>query len=130
LITLKFQERQNYTKFAFGILGSARKARNLQTMKFLIEPWPWYVTGPLIGITVPILLLMGNKKLGVSSTLRQICAALVPAAGRVFDWKKNTWNLYFVGGVLIGGYLAGMVFANPDPVAVFRHPQSSGFTPR
>lgn len=87
-------------------------------MNFLYSPWPWYVAGPLIGITVPLLLLMGNKRLGVSSTLKQICAIAVPALGRRFDWRKNAWNLYFVAGILIGGYLGGVVFANPAPVHI------------
>jgi uncharacterized membrane protein YedE/YeeE len=89
-------------------------------MEFLTKPWPWYVSGPIIGLTVPALLLLGNKKLGVSSTLRQICAATVP--GKIpflnYDWKKDVWNLFFVAGILIGGFLGGIVFANPDPVAI------------
>jgi len=36
------------------------------------EPWPWYVAGPLIGLTVPILLILGNKTFGISSSLRHI----------------------------------------------------------
>jgi hypothetical protein len=72
-------------------------------MEFLTRPWPWYVTGPIIGLTVPALLLLGNKKLGVSSTLRQICAATVP--GKIpflnYDWKKDKWNLFFVAGILL-----------------------------
>ena len=89
-------------------------------MDFLYKPWPWYVAGPLIGLTVPLLLLLGNKKLGVSSTLRQICAACVPADLPLlkYDWKKDSWNLFFVAGVLIGGFAAGVVLANPNPVAI------------
>lgn len=89
-------------------------------MEFLLAPWPWYIAGPVIGLTVPLLLLMGNKKLGISSTLRQICAACVPARIPLFqyDWKKDSWNLFFVGGVLVGGLLGGVVLANPEPVAL------------
>src|SRR5882672_4207480 len=89
-------------------------------MSILYSPWPWYVAGPVIGITVPLLMLFGNKRLGISSTLRHICAACLPADIPLFnyDWKKEIWNLYFVGGVLIGGLLGGVVFANPDPVAI------------
>ncbi len=89
-------------------------------MDFLYKPWPWYVAGPLIGLTVPLLLLLGNKNLGLSSTLRQICAACMPADLPLFkyDWKKDSWNLLFVAGVLIGGIVAGVVLANPDPVAI------------
>jgi len=86
----------------------------------LQHPMPWYVAGPLIGLTVPILLVMGNKRLGISSTFRQMCAACMP--GRIpflhYDWKKQSWNLYFVLGIFIGGFLAGHVFANPQPVQV------------
>ena len=89
-------------------------------MDFLYEPWPWYVAGPIIGLSVPALLLMGNKRLGISSTLRQICAACYPAniPFLQYDWKKDSWNLYFVGGILIGGVLGGVIFENPDPTAL------------
>ena len=89
-------------------------------MDFLYKPWPWYVAGPIIGFTVPVLLLMGNKPLGISSTLRQICAACYPAniPFLQYDWKKDAWNLYFVAGILIGGLVGGKLFANPDPVAL------------
>jgi len=80
-------------------------------MDFLYKPWPWYVAGPIIGLSVPLLLLLGNKKLGISSTLRHICAACVPASIPLFqyDWKKEIWNLWFVAGILVGGYIGGTV---------------------
>ena len=86
-------------------------------MDFLYKPWPWYVAGPIIGLSVPALLLMGNKKLGVSSTLRQICAACYPANVPFlhYDWKKDSWNLFLVAGTLIGGFVGGTLFANPEP---------------
>lgn len=89
-------------------------------MEFLYAPWPWYVAGAVIGLTVPTLLLLGNKKLGISSTLRQLCAACYPAKIPFFhyDWKKDSWNLFFAAGILLGGFLGGYVFANPEPVAV------------
>ncbi|WP_315818452.1 hypothetical protein [Paraflavitalea speifideaquila] len=43
------------------------------------QPWPWYVAGPLIGLTVPALLLLGNKSFGISANLRHICAMCLPA---------------------------------------------------
>jgi uncharacterized protein len=89
-------------------------------MELLYKPWPWYVAGAVIGLTVPTLLLLGNKRLGISSTLRQVCAACYPAKIPYFnyDWKKQSWNLFFAAGILIGGFLGGYVFANPEPVAV------------
>jgi uncharacterized protein len=89
-------------------------------MDIIYKPWPWYVAGPLIGLIVPLLLLLDNKRFGISSTLRQICAACVPANIPFlnYDWKKESWNLFFVGGIFIGGYLAGNLFANPEPIAL------------
>ncbi|HEY0652370.1 MAG TPA: YeeE/YedE thiosulfate transporter family protein [Chryseosolibacter sp.] len=89
-------------------------------MEVLYKPWPWYLAGAVIGLTVPTLLLLGNKRLGISSTLRQLCAACVPANIPYFkyDWKQQSWNLFFVVGILIGGFLGGYVFANPEPVHV------------
>lgn len=86
-------------------------------MELLYKPWPWYVAGPIIGLTVPALLLLGNKKLGISSTLRQICAACYPAniSFLNYDWKKDQWNLFFVAGILIGGFIGGSLLANPIP---------------
>ena len=88
---------------------------------FLSQPWPWYIAGPLIGLTVPALLVLGGKQFGVSANLRHICAAVVPGNIEFFEynWKKTgLWNLAFIGGVLIGGLIAGTLLANPDPVAI------------
>ena len=89
---------------------------------FIKQPWPWYVAGPLIGFTVPLLLLIGNKSLGISSSLRHVCAACMPAKIPFFsyDWKKEIWNLFFVAGILIGSFLAITFLGNPNPVDV--HP--------
>ena len=89
-------------------------------MSILFSPWPWYIAGPIIGITVPLLLIFGNKRLGISSSLRHICAACLPADIPLFkyDWKKESWNLFFVAGVLIGGIIGGVILANPASVAI------------
>jgi uncharacterized membrane protein YedE/YeeE len=89
-------------------------------VEIIRQPWPWYIAGALIGLTVPALLLMGNKHFGISSTLRHICAACIPANIPFFryDWKKETWNLFFVAGVLIGGIIATQFLSNPDPIVV------------
>ena len=88
----------------------------------LTQPWPWYVAGPLIGLMVPILLLIGNKAFGISSSLRHICAACFPANVSFFkyDWKKESWNLFFVAGILFGGILAAGYLM--DGSAVNLHP--------
>lgn len=89
-------------------------------LEFLKQPWPWYVAGPLIGLTVPALLILGNKSFGISSSLRHMCAACIP--GKVpffkYDWKKEVWNLLFVFGIFLGGIIAMNLLANPNPVEV------------
>ena len=89
-------------------------------LEFMKQPWPWYISGPLIGLIVPLLLILGNKAFGVSSSLRHICAACIPARIPFFqyNWKKETWNLFFVAGVLIGGFVAIEFLADPSPVKV------------
>lgn len=47
-------------------------------LEILREPWPWYVVGPLVGLTVPALLIFGNKSFGLSSSMRHACAACFP----------------------------------------------------
>lgn len=86
----------------------------------LLQPWPWYIAGPLIGLTVPTLLLIGNKSFGISSSLRHVCAACIPANIPFFkyDWKKEAWNLFFVAGILIGGIISGLFLMNPAPIEV------------
>lgn len=88
----------------------------------LKNPWPWYVAGPLIGLTVPVLLIIGNKAFGISSSLRHICAACIPANIPFFkyEWTKEVWNLFFVAGIAVGGLIAVTLLADPNPVVI--HP--------
>ena len=92
-----------------------KSARMLETLS---KPWPWYVAGPLIGLVVPALLLLGNKTFGISSSLRHICAACIPAKIPFFqyDWKKEVWNLFFVTGITLGGFIAANTLSNPAPM--------------
>lgn len=86
----------------------------------LSHPWPWWVAGIIVGLTVPALLLIGNKHFGLSANLRHICAACFPANIPFFkyNWKKEAWNLFFIGGILAGGVLATWLLPDPMPVQV------------
>lgn len=87
---------------------------------FLKQPWPWYVSGPLIGIMVPLLLIAGNKAFGVSSSLRHICAACIPTKLPFFNygWKKEVWNLFFVTGIFAGAFISATFFLNTQPAQI------------
>ncbi len=89
-------------------------------MEYILNPWPWYVSGPLIAIVMFMLLYFG-KTFGMSSNLRTLCA--IGGAGKVanffkFDWKAQRWNLTVVAGAIIGGFIAEHFLSNNTPVAV------------
>lgn len=96
------------------------KQSQMSIIDYIRQPWPWYVAGPIIGLMVPVLLIFGNKTFGISSSLRHMCAAVVP--GKIpffqYDWKKEIWNLIFVLGVFIGGIITSLYFKDPNAVVV------------
>lgn len=91
-------------------------------IEILSKPWPWYVAGPLIGLTVPALLILGNKSFGISSSFRHICAMCMPSDIPFFkyNWKHEIWNVVFVIGIFIGGVLTAMFLSDPNPIVI--HP--------
>ena len=89
-------------------------------IELLKQPWPWYVSGFLLGLMVPVLLIAGNKFFGISANLRHICAMCFPANITFFkyDWKKEIWNLFFAIGIIAGGFIAAHFLADTKPVQV------------
>lgn len=87
-------------------------------MDWITAPWPWYVTGPLIGLVVPLLLYFGNKQFGISTSFKDACAACLPVKPKFFqyDWKASIWRLWFAGGIMLGGLLVMLFALNPNPV--------------
>ncbi len=92
----------------------------MEIIEFIKQPWAWYIAGPLVGLTVPALLILGNKNFGISANLRHACAACLPANISFFNynWKKEIWNMFFIGGVLIGGVIAFNFLSNPNPIII------------
>ncbi|WP_179348162.1 YeeE/YedE family protein [Winogradskyella pacifica] len=84
-------------------------------MEFILQPWPWYVSGPCIAIIMYLLLYFG-RTFGMSSNLRTLCA-IGGAGKRVaffnFDWKSQKWNLIVVLGAIVGGFIAHYLLSNP-----------------
>jgi len=84
-------------------------------------PWPWYVSGPLLGLMVPILLVLGNKNFGISSTLRHMCAAALPVKAEYFtsdNVRANAWNLVLALGVIVGAAIAVLLLGGNGAPAV------------
>ncbi|NNE77706.1 MAG: YeeE/YedE family protein [Pricia sp.] len=102
-------------------------------MDWIYQPWPWYVSGPVIALIMFLLLIIG-KNFGMSSNLRTMCT--ICGAGKKadffkFDWKEQRWNLIVVIGAILGGFIGAhfmsadtAVAINPDTITDL---QSLGF---
>lgn len=92
----------------------------MRILEFLSQPWPWYVAGPLVGLIVPALLIMGNKHFGISANLRHTCAACFPAniPFFIYNWKKEIWNMFFVFGIFMGGVFTQLYLSNPNVIVI------------
>ena len=89
-------------------------------LQLISEPWHWSVSGAMLAFIMLLLLWFGGE-FGVSSNLRTVCA--IGGAGKNydffnFDWRKQVWNLVFIFGAVIGGYIAISLFASPEPVKI------------
>ncbi|SEQ87769.1 hypothetical protein SAMN05421824_2578 [Hyunsoonleella jejuensis] len=83
-------------------------------MTHILDPWPWYISGPLITLVMAILLYFG-KTFGMSSNLRTMCT--IAGAGKFVDffnfrWRDQIWNLTVVLGAIIGGFFAVEFLSN------------------
>lgn len=83
-------------------------------MDFILQPWPWYISGPLLAIVMFLLIYFG-KTFGMSSNLRTFCA--MAGAGKKsdffkIDYKTQKWNLMVVFGAVIGGFIAHFFLSN------------------
>jgi uncharacterized membrane protein YedE/YeeE len=89
-------------------------------LELLKQPWSWWAAGIIIGLTVPTLLILGNKSFGISSSMRHLCAMCFPAKVPFFnyDWKKEIWNIFFILGVALGGFVAVQFLGNDEPVKI------------
>ncbi len=89
-------------------------------MDWIFDPWPWYISGPMIALIMLLLLIVG-KRFGMSSNLRTICT-ICGAGNKVdffkFDWKSQKWNLIVVVGAIIGGFIGSHYLAIDTAVAI------------
>jgi len=86
----------------------------------LSQPWHWSISGVMIVLVMFLLLWFGGE-FGVSGNLRTLCA-IGGAGNKVpffdFDWRAQIWNLVFIGGAVIGGFVASTYLASPEPVDI------------
>lgn len=85
-------------------------------IEFIRQPWPWYVSGIMI-VLIMLMLIFWGKSFGFSSNLRTICS--MAGAGKKnsffnFDWKAQRWNLLFLVGAIIGGWISANYLSNPE----------------
>ena len=89
-------------------------------MEFILNPWPWYISGFLIAVLMALLILVG-KKFGMSTNLETTCTIL--GFGKVIEyfnvgWKNQRWSLIVVIGAIIGGFIASNYLTPNDAVAI------------
>lgn len=87
-------------------------------LEYIRQPWPWYVSGPAIA-SIMLLLVFFGRSFGFSSNLRTICS--LAGAGRKvpffrFDHKTQYWNLLFLAGTVVGGFISRQWLASPEPL--------------
>lgn len=89
-------------------------------MELLMGPWPWYVGGAIVALVMVALVFLG-KSFGFSSNFRNICSMI--GAGKScsffdFNWKSQQWNLLFLVGAVLGGFLSANYLSNDQIPAI------------
>jgi uncharacterized membrane protein YedE/YeeE len=91
-----------------------------------MEVLPWYIAGPLLGITIPILLVLNEKQLGVSSSLRAAGSFIYPRLDYFkYDSSKDLWQVYFVVGVIAASITLNQLQLIQDPVLIGSVPDAA-----
>ena len=89
-------------------------------MEYILDPWPWYVSGPMIALVLFLLTMLG-KSFGMSSNLRTLCTlggADKHSSFFKFDWKSQRWNLLVALGVIIGGCISHFFLSDGNAVEI------------
>lgn len=78
-------------------------------IEFLMEPWPWWFSGILVGLTVPLLYILAGKAFGISTSFQEAGAMCGPCNLDYLtnhQWRSGIWTLVFALGIGIGGFIA------------------------
>jgi hypothetical protein len=84
------------------------------------QTWSWWFSGAVIA-GIMFLLLFFGQSFGFSANLRTICSAA--GCGKSvkffdFNWRSQIWNLVFLMGAILGGFIAHQFLSNGEPVAI------------
>ena len=88
--------------------------------EFITQTWSWWFSGTMIAAIMFFLLYFGQS-FGFSANLRTICAAAgLGKKTKFFDfnWKAQTWNLVFLVGAILGGFVAKHFLSSDTPVQI------------
>jgi uncharacterized membrane protein YedE/YeeE len=82
-----------------------------------LPPIHWAVAGAAIAAITLTLLVVGNRRLGVSSGLEDICSLVLhqPFFRRAAVTSGRPWRLPFLGGLLLGGFLSAVIGGGWSP---------------
>lgn len=89
-------------------------------LEFIQQPWTWWVSGALIAGIMFTLLFFGQS-FGFSSNLRTLCSAA--GGGKFvkffdFNWRSQMWNLVFLIGAVLGGFITAQFLSDGKPVQI------------
>ena len=88
-------------------------------IEWLLQPWPWWFSGVLIGLMVPALYLLLGKGFGISTSLRHLGSICFPNSTLSYlknnNWRLGIWNIILVIGIIIGGFVATR-FLSVEPI--------------
>jgi uncharacterized membrane protein YedE/YeeE len=87
---------------------------------FITQTWSWFISGTLIAGIMFFLIYFGQS-FGFSSNLRTICSAA--GCGKQvkffdFNWKSQLWNIVFLVGAIIGGYIAKQFLSSDATISI------------
>ena len=89
-------------------------------VEVISQPWHWSVAGAAIALTLLALTWLGQS-LGISTSFETYCS--ISGLGKRFSYfnrnlKNDAWLLFFVAGVIGGGFIATYFLASPAPVDI------------
>ena len=82
-----------------------------------LPPMHWAVAGALIAATTLTLLVVANRRLGISSGLEDICSLVLqrPYFTRSAIVNGRPWRMPFLAGLVLGGFLSAALGGGWSP---------------